>query len=163
MSPIRLRSLQVQLAVQLAAVYLVATTLAAALLIYQAYCTAGSLDDRDLDLRAAEFVKYVSADPKGGIRLDLPPRLAEAYAAGTTNIFAVRGADGRLLAASPASFGDVVAKWPRATDDLSYFSLREFGAEPRDYHGVTVTLDGSSGPLSVSVARATGAEVLAKI
>ena len=44
----RFQSLQVRLAVRLAVLYALATAVAAGVLIYQAYDTAGSLQDREL-------------------------------------------------------------------------------------------------------------------
>jgi hypothetical protein len=72
----RLSSLQMRLAVRLAALYVVATTLAIAVLVYQAYDTAGTLNDRDLHLRAADLARYVRPDGKGEPQLDLPENLA---------------------------------------------------------------------------------------
>jgi signal transduction histidine kinase len=164
MTPVRLRSLQLRLAVQLAAVYVVATAIAAGILIYQAYDTAGTLNDRDLNLRAADLARYVSADSNKAIRLDLPSRLAAAYESGSsTDIFAVRAADGRVITASPPGFGEVVAKWPVAAsgEDPSYFRLRDFGSASKDYYGLSIGLDSAAGPLSITVARATEADALA--
>jgi signal transduction histidine kinase len=164
MMPLRFRSLQLRLAVQLAGVYVVATAVAAGILIYQAYDTAGTLNDRDLNLRAADLARYMSADSNKAMRLDLPSRLAAAYESGSsTDMFAVRAADGRLISASPPGFGEVVAKWPVAAagEDPSYFRLRDFGSESKDYYGLSIGLDSAAGPLSITVARATQADVLA--
>jgi len=161
MTPIWFRSLQVRLAVRLAALYVVAAALAAGFLIYQAYDTAGTLNDRDLNLRAGDIARYATSDPQRGIRLDLPAKLAAAYELGSSaDIFAVRTADGAVIAASPPSFGEVVAKWPAPGDDPSYFRLRNFGPESQDYYGLSVGLDSAAGPLSITVARATGADAL---
>jgi two-component system, OmpR family, sensor histidine kinase TctE len=132
MSPIRIRSLQVRLAVRLAALYVAATALAVGILIYQAYETAGSLNDRELSLRAADLARYVAVDSNGTARLELPPALAASYrAAGNTDIFAVRRDPDAVLAASPANFGEVAAKWPLATDEKLFpsqgFWLRRTG------------------------------------
>src|ERR1700741_2996404 len=107
MRPIRLRSLQLRLAVKLAALYVSAPPVAAAILIYQAYDTAETLGERDLNLRAADLARYAAVGPNGP-RLDLPPQLAAAYQSGGADIFAVRAADGRVLAASPPAFGEIV-------------------------------------------------------
>jgi signal transduction histidine kinase len=160
MTPIRLRSLQLRLAVQLAILYAVATAVAAAILIYQAYDTADTLGERDLNLRAADLARH-AVPGLNGARFELPPQLAAAYQSGDADIFVLRAADGRVLAASPAEFGEVVAKWPLPSDEPSYFNLRGFGPGSRDYHGLSVTLESAAGPVAVSLARAKGADVLA--
>jgi two-component system, OmpR family, sensor histidine kinase TctE len=160
MKPIRLRSLQLRLAVQLAILYAVATAVAAAILIYQAYDTAETLGERDLNLRAADLAHHAVPGPNGP-RLDLPPQLAAAYGSGGADIFAVRAPDGSIVAAAPPSFGEIAAKWPLPSDEPSYFSLRDFGPASQAYHGLSITIDSPAGPVAVAVARATGANVLA--
>ena len=161
MMRIRFRSLQLRLAVRLGAVYITATLIAVAILLYQAYDTAGTLNDRDLNLRAADIARYVSMDPSGAAHLNLPPKLATAYqSASSADIFAVRIANGRTIAASPPSFGELVAAWPVATDDASYFRLKDFGADSHDYYGLSISVGSPAGALSISVARAAGADVL---
>jgi signal transduction histidine kinase len=161
MSSMRIRSLQVRLVVRLAALYVAATALAVGILIYQAYETAGSLNDRELSLRAADLARYVAVDTDGAARLELPLALVAGYqAGGNADIFAVRRGTEAILAASPSNFGEVAAKWPLATDDPSYFHLKDFGSEGREYYGLTVMQDSAAGPLSVSVARAADADIL---
>ena len=58
----RLSSLQMRLAARLAALYVFATTLAIAALVYEAYDTAGTLNNRDLQLRAADLARYVQTE-----------------------------------------------------------------------------------------------------
>jgi hypothetical protein len=135
MTQIRFRSLQAGLAVQLAGLYILAMAIAVGILVYQAYDTAGTLNDRDLNLRTADLARYVSVTPKEEARLDLPAKLAAAYQSpASSDIFAVRSAGGRIIAASPSSFGELVAGWPAATDDASYFHLKAFGSESQDYY-----------------------------
>src|SRR5262249_56577479 len=59
------RSLQVRLAVRLAVLYVAAAAIAVGVLVYQAYDTAGSFDDRGLSLRAEELARAVVADRPG--------------------------------------------------------------------------------------------------
>jgi signal transduction histidine kinase len=158
MTPIRFQSLQVRLAVRLAALYVAAAAIATGALIYQAYDTATSLNDRELSLRAGDLARAVSRDGAGVPQLNLSPKLAAAYAASTDDIFAVRDASGRLLAASPPEFGAQVSTWPLAQDEPSYFHLTNLGSS--DYYGLSVELGSAAGPLSVSVARAAGANAL---
>jgi signal transduction histidine kinase len=158
------RSLQVRLAVRLALLYFIATATAVAVLLFEAYNTAENLNDRDLNLRAADLARYVSAETADAIRLELPPRLAAAYRSGsTTDMFAVRLSSGRAISAYPPDFGAIVAKWPIVTgDDASYFRLRDFGSELKDYYGLSISLDSAAGQLVVTVARATEVDALAK-
>src|SRR5262249_49052269 len=72
MRRLRFRSLQVRLAVRLAALYVAATAIAAGVLIYQAYDTATSLGDRELSLRAEDLAGAVFRDGDGVARLALP-------------------------------------------------------------------------------------------
>jgi two-component system, OmpR family, sensor histidine kinase TctE len=161
MSSTRIRSLEVRLAVRLAALYVAATAIAVGILIYQAYETADSLNDRELSLRAADLARHVVVDADGAARVDLPPALAASYqAAGDIDIFAVRGAAEKILAASPPAFGEIAAKWPDATEEPSYFHLKDFGSDRRDYYGLTIRQSSAAGPLSVSVARAAEADIL---
>jgi hypothetical protein len=154
----RFQSLQVRLAVRLAVLYAVATALAAGVLIYQAYDSAASLQDRELALRAEDLARAVSRDDGGLPQVKLPAKLASAYANSIDDIFAVRDAAGRILAASPPEFGNQVLKWPLAKDDPSYFHLTNLGST--DYYGLSVELNSAIGPVSVSVARTAGANDL---
>ena len=67
---------------------------------------------------------------------------------------------GQIIAASPPSFGERVVGWPAATNDPSYFHLKDFGAGAEDYYGLSIALNSLAGPLSISVARAAGADAL---
>jgi len=161
MTRVWFRSLQMRLAVQLAALYVIVMGIGVAILVYQAYDTAGTLNDRDLNLRATDVAQYVSLDPGGRPQLNLPPKLAEAYqSTAAADIFAVRADDGQIIAATPPSFGALVAAWPAATDDASYFRLKNFGPQSQDYYGLSINLESAAGPLSISVARAAGADAL---
>jgi two-component system, OmpR family, sensor histidine kinase TctE len=161
MTAASLKSLRVQLALRLAAIYVVATAIGVGVLIYQAYDTADSLNDRELSLRAADLARYVTLGSDGGARLDLPPALAVGYqASGNTDIYAIRRDIGAIVAASPSTFGDVTAKWPLGTDDPSYFRLKDLGGERRDYYGLTIVKDSAAGPVSISVAHAADANFL---
>lgn len=158
----RTRSLQFRLASRLALVYLIATALAAGILIYRAYDTAGSLDERELARRAEDLAASVSRDSIGQPRLDLPHSLARDYAAGSNaNIYAIRSANGPLISASPPAFGERVKTWPAPGDDPSYFRLGSAGSG-ETYYGLTVALDSAAGALWISVARASEANALVR-
>ena len=164
MSFARFRSLQLRLAVRLAILYVAAAAIAVGLLVYQAYETAGSLNDRELDLRAEDLARAIVTDSGGQPRLDLPSKLAAAYAAAPEDdLFAIRDANGRVIAASPAEFGERVSKWPPAKGEPSYFRLSGVGAEEvgtESYYGLNVALQTSAGPMWISVARTEGSDAL---
>src|SRR5215468_2774246 len=156
-----LRSLEGSLAVRLGLLYLLAMAFAIGALLYQAYDTAGSLNDRDLNLRATDLARYVILGPDHTPRLELPSKLAAAYGSGSSDLYAVRAEDGRVIAASPRSFGEVVSAWPVPSEEASYFSLKAFGPEVQDYHGVSVSVPSVVGPLSVFVGRLAEGSLLA--
>ena len=158
MKRFRFKSLQVRLAARLAALYVIATVIATGALIYEAYDTASSLNDRELSGRAEDLARAVSRDGTGQTRFALPARLASAYADSTDDIFAIRDAGGHLLTASPVEFGTQVSKWPLAKGDPSYFHLTDLGT--KEYYGLSVEVGSAAGPLSISVARAAGANAL---
>jgi two-component system, OmpR family, sensor histidine kinase TctE len=155
------RSLEGGLAIRLGVLYLLATAFAVAALLYQAYDTASTLNDRDLNLRAADLARYVAPGSGQSAKLNLPRNLAAAYEMSSSDIFAVRSQEGRVIAASPAIFGEIVAAWPFPTDDANYFRLKDFGAQPQDYYGLSITLSSAKGPVAISVARASEGSLLA--
>jgi signal transduction histidine kinase len=155
------RSLQFQLALRLAALFIAATAIAVGVLVYQAYSTAESLSDQDLYRRAADLARLVSTDRLGEARLDLPAKLSSAYGSpAETFVFAVRGPDGRLISASQSAIGDLVSGWPKASEDTNYFRLEGFGRSGQDYYGLTARFMSQAGTLSVTVARAANNDEL---
>jgi signal transduction histidine kinase len=149
------------LVVRLAALFIVGSAAIVGVLVWRAYDTADTLADRELSLRAADLAKYVVPGPDGTARLALPLALREAYgAAPDADIFAIRGRDGRLIAAMPDAFGSVAERWPATAEDPSYFHLPGLAGKTQDYYGLGISLDSAAGPLSVWVARATGATAL---
>jgi signal transduction histidine kinase len=157
----RFRSLQLRLAVRLTAVYLLLTAAAFGIIVYRAYDTAGTLGERELSLRAHDLARAVSQDGSGRPRLDLPARLAAAYAsAGGADIFALRDAEGHVVAAMPPSFGERVVDWPPASDDPSYFRISNLAPAAPDYYGLSLAVESAAGVLSISVAREAGADAL---
>jgi two-component system, OmpR family, sensor histidine kinase TctE len=160
------RSLQVRLAVRLAVLYVAAAAIAVGVLVYQVYDTAGSLNDRELGLRAEDLARAMVADGAGQPRLDLPAKLAAAYAAAPEDdLFAIRDTNGRVVAASPDEFGERVGNWPPATDEPSYFRLSGAGSEDfgsETYYGLSIALQTAAGPMWISVARTEGSDALIK-
>ena len=157
----RLRSLQLRLVVRLAALFIVGSAALVGVLVWRAYDTAGTLAERELSLRAADLAQYVAPGPDGTARLALPAVLRQAYAtAPDSDIFAIRGRNGRVIAAMPEAFGAVAERWPAPTDDPSYFHLPGLAGKTQDYYGLGIGLDSAAGPLSIWVARAAGATAL---
>src|SRR5713101_3538016 len=107
------RSLQLRLVLRVAVLFIPATVVVIGVLMARAFDTARSLGDRELITRATELAKFVSINPNGSTRLDLPLRLATVYEASSADdIFAIRDLGGRVVAASPTRFGEIVAAWP---------------------------------------------------
>jgi hypothetical protein len=154
-------SLQLRLALSLAAVYLAATAIAIVVLLYQAYSTADALSKEDLNRRARHLASLASADASGAPRFDLPDWLDALYRSGTF-LYAVTRPDGPIIAASTPDAGDLVSRLPVPRDAPVYFRLRSFGAVGRDYFGVTLNLDSRVGPLRITIARAADDDVLVR-
>ncbi len=96
----RVTSLQLSLALRITAFYAAAAAIVFGILVFRAYDVNATLDRRNLSIRAANLVLYVSVDPSGAARLELPPTLQAVYAARTSaDIFAIRGPDRRVIAA----------------------------------------------------------------
>jgi two-component system, OmpR family, sensor histidine kinase TctE len=101
--------------VRLAILYVVATAAIVGVLIYRAYDTAGSLNERELSLRAADLARHIAVGSDGRAVLQLPASLAAAYdSTHDTDIFAIRGDNGLVIAALPQSFGVLTKPWPAA-------------------------------------------------
>jgi hypothetical protein len=116
----RVKSLQLRLTVELAALFFVASCLAVGGLIYSASLTTGSLADRELGLRAEDLARYVSLDDNRKPRLELPPPLQQAYSAATQqSVFAIRDEEGHLVDASTPEIAAVIARWPQADSEPS--------------------------------------------
>ena len=121
----RIKSLQLRLTIELAALFFVASCLAVGGLIYSASLTAGSVADRELGLRAEDLARHVSPDETGTPRLELPPALKQAYsAAAQHSVFAILDKDGRLVEASTPEIGALIARWPQAGSEPSYTGFR---------------------------------------
>ena len=150
------RSLQFRLALRVAALYIAATVVVIAILMSRAFDTARSLSDRELIGRATELAKYLTVDENGRRRVDLPPKLSGIYDnPNSADIFAIRDAEGRIIATSQSRFGELVAEWPPATDNPAYFRF-PLGAGPDHYEGLSIRVSSPAGPLSMSVGRAEG-------
>jgi hypothetical protein len=95
-SLLRPRSLQLHLAVRLAVLFLAATAVAVAVLVYETYETADSLSNQDLSQRARDLARSITASAGTLPVLELPPEVAAAYSSPSeTAVYVVRDAAGR--------------------------------------------------------------------
>jgi signal transduction histidine kinase len=158
---LRLRSLQLRLAVRLAALFIAGSVAIAGFLVLRAYDTADSLGERELSLRAGDLASYVTVGPDGRAQLALPQVLRDAYDdPSNVDVFAIRQGDGRILAAVPPALGQLIQGWPAATEHASYFHLAGIAGNAQNYYGLGLSIDSVAGPLSIWVARAAGANAL---
>jgi signal transduction histidine kinase len=146
------------LAVRLALLFIGATALVFVILACRVYETAGSLNDRELSLRAEDLAGSVQLDQAGNPNVELSPSLIRAYS-GNAALYAIRKPGGPVIAASSPVFADRVRGWPPAGEDPSYFRLTGSNGMA-DYYGLSIALDSAAGPLWVSVAQAGEANTL---
>lgn len=157
-----LQSLQGQLVLRLATVFVAATLLGVCALIYAGAQAANTLGDDELQRRAEQIAHHVVRDPSGAVRLQLPPKLDRLYrSSARTRLLAVRAMDGTLIATSDPLFAEAIRSWPANSTERHPFRLDELGPASEDYNGITVRVASAVGPLSVSVAAASDAEALA--
>src|SRR5258707_742247 len=71
-----------------------------------------------------------------------------------SDIFAIRDANGRVIAAAPPLFGEFAAEWPGATFEPVRFSVR-LDTEPGDFDGLSISRETVTGLVSVSVGRSS--------
>src|ERR1700688_47661 len=136
----RLRSLQAQLAIRLAAVILVATALGVGAIVYEGLNAADALGNEQLARRAAEIAQYVAAGSDGTLHLELPAKLDQTYRSpGRTDIFALRAGDGRLIAASEPELAAVIAQSSTAGTAPHPLRLEDFGSTSQGYYGGIVS------------------------
>lgn len=161
MSRLRPRSLQLQLALRLGVLFVIATTLAIAALLVQTYTVADSMSEQNLLERAKALGQAVGEGAEGTPVLTLPPELAVSYAAPReTEMFAVRDSAGDVIAASNAAIRALAATWSTADDEPRFFRLEGFGADAEEYYGLDVRLATAVGPLSFAVAEAGDSDAL---
>jgi len=153
------RSLQGQLALSLAALYVVATAIVAAAIVYQAYSTADQLSNEDLNRRARHLASLAKMDDGEQPVIALPDWLASLYRSGAF-LYAVRYPSGPTIAVSDPLVGDLISRLPEPGAEPSYFRLRHFGPGEKDYFGLTVALGSAIGPLWITIARAADDDVL---
>ncbi|HEY0747561.1 MAG TPA: HAMP domain-containing sensor histidine kinase [Steroidobacteraceae bacterium] len=156
------RSLQAQLALRLAAVFVVATLLGVWAVVYEGTQAATTLGDDELERRAVQIAHSVTRAPDGSVRLQLSDRLKVLYGSpARTRLLALRKLDGTPIAASDAEFAKEIQLSPVESSERHAFQLDDFGVTSQDYNGLTVRENSAIGPILVSVAAASDAEALA--
>jgi two-component system, OmpR family, sensor histidine kinase TctE len=152
------RSLQGQLALRLAAVFLVASAAGVGLLLWQGSESADSFGLEMLRYRADELARYIVPEPDGHAALMLPPDLARLYSGREgENLYAIRTGSGQMLANSK-EMGDVVTHWKSPPDN---FRLEEFGPRQADYYGLAAIEQTKAGPVTVAIAHSSDADAVA--
>ena len=98
---------------------------------------AEALHERALREQATEILRYIDTMPDGGLRLQLPPRVAELYSeAYGRYAFAVLDEQGRVLFSSLSNDRPLVEPH-RPGDEAAYFTRHGGDA---DIHGVSLPL-----------------------
>jgi signal transduction histidine kinase len=150
-------SLQSRLALRLLLLFAIATVVVLGIILVKAWTVADEMNQLELDRRATDLAHHVVGLPDGEAKLELPPALASIYdSPAQAYVYAIRTRGGQLIAAVPRELGELVGNWPPGGDEPSFFSLKAFGPRALDYYGYTVRIDGTAGPLTVTIAQATG-------
>jgi len=156
------RSLQAQLVLRLAVVFVIATMIGVGGLFYEGVQTADAMRRDELLQRARELARHIVRNPDGTIAVALPAELDQVYR--TPNAmeqFSVRSGNGRALAASQPEFVSATSDWPLGNVEPRYIRLKRFGPAGQEYCALTVGVDSSLGAISVTVGRAITGDALA--
>src|SRR5260370_37485874 len=79
----------------------------------------------------------------------MPPNLSAMYQPPSgRDIFAIRDANGRMIAAAPPRFGELVASWPKAASEPVRFDVR-LDTESGDFDGLSISRETVTGLVSV--------------
>jgi signal transduction histidine kinase len=153
-------SLQGQLALRLAIVFLIVSAAGIGLLLWEGSEAADSFGLEMLRHRTGELAQHLARAPDGGVVLKLPPSLARLYSDKQgSNLYAIRTASGRMLASSK-EMADQFAHW-QIERAPSNFRLEEFGSRQDDYYGLSVIENSPVGPVAVAVAHSSDADAIA--
>lgn len=157
---LRPRSLQGQLALRLAIVFVVVSAAGIGLLLWQGSEAADSFGLEMLRYRTSELAQYLARTPDGRATLNLPPNLARVYGDKQgANLYAIKTASGQILA-SGKEIADQFALW-QVERTPHNFRLEEFGPRQDDYYGLSVVEDSPVGPVAVAVAHSSDADAIA--
>jgi signal transduction histidine kinase len=157
---LRPRSLQGQLALRLAIVFVVVSAAGIGLLLWQGSEAADNFGLEMLRYRTDELAQHLARAQGGRATLNLPPNLARIYGDKQgTNLYAIRTASGQILA-SGKEIADQFAHW-QVERTPHNFRLEEFGPRQDDYYGLAVIEDSPIGPVAVAVAHSSDADAIA--
>jgi signal transduction histidine kinase len=151
-------SLQGQLALRLALVFLIVSAAGVGLLLWQGSDAADDFGLEVLRHRTSELAQHLIREPNGQAVLNLPPALARLYSQ-PANLYMIRTGDGQVLA-SEKDFADLVAHWSIDRTPRN-FRTEEFGTHQDDYYGLTVVENSPVGPVAVAVAHSSDADAMA--
>jgi signal transduction histidine kinase len=156
------RSLQAQLVLRLAAVFLVAAGAGVGALFYESGQTADALRREELFLRARQLARLIEPAPDRAWQISSSTETKDAYrSAGTGELFLIRSADGKALAASTSDAASTLAAFPLGTREPRYIRSRSIGQQGQEYCALTVRADSEAGPVSITVARPLAGDALA--
>jgi signal transduction histidine kinase len=154
------QSLQGQLALRLAAVFLTATLIGVGLLLWQGSEASDDFGLTMLRYRTGELAQHLARASDGRAELRLPKDLARLYRGDPgANLYAIRTQSGQVLA-SGRSIANEISKWHFERDTRN-FRLEEFGPRQEDYYGLAATENSAIGPVSVVVAHSSDADAIA--
>ena len=156
------RSLQAQLVLRLVAVFLVAAGAGIAALFYESGQTADALRREELLQRTRYLAGLIEPAPDGTWRLASSAETKDAdRPARTGELFLLRSADRKVLAASTADAAGTLADFPLGTHEPRYIRSRSIGQQSQEYCALTVRADSQAGPVSITVARPLAGDALA--
>jgi two-component system, OmpR family, sensor histidine kinase TctE len=152
------RSLQGQLALRLAVVFVLASAAGIGLLLWQGSEAADNFGLEMLRYRAQELARYVVRTPDGRAAFKPSSSLARVYDSQKgENLYAIRTKSGQVLTNS-REFPDLVSQ---TGDGVRNFRLEEFGPRQDDYYGMVVMEQSAAGPVSVAIAHSSDADAVA--
>jgi two-component system, OmpR family, sensor histidine kinase TctE len=151
-------SLQGQLALRLAVVFVLASAAGIGLLLWQGSEAADNFGLEMLRYRAQELARYVVRTPDGRAAFKPSSSLARVYDSQKgENLYAIRTKSGQVLTNS-REFPDLVSQ---TGDGVRNFRLEEFGPRQDDYYGMVVMEQSAAGPVSVAIAHSSDADAVA--
>lgn len=155
-------SLQVQLALQLLAIFAVVTALGVGLLIWQGVQTAASFSNDTLRVRAEELAQTVGRSADGHYNLTLSSELRHRYGdPHGENLYAVRFADGSRQPAM-APFSAATASLSPKQNTPLFFQFEDFDHTGISYYGLSIRKHTPVGAVIIAVAHASDTNEVAE-